>query len=117
MTGIGLSFRTDILRRVLTVPSGRRGFSMSMTRSRDFVRLVHRSKGMSRDRSPGSNGERGISDRVLAVGIGKALYARLSGQDFHTYVFMGDGEQQKGQISESRRIAVKYKLSKSHCYY
>jgi len=60
---------------------------------------------------PGIEWGTGNLGQGLAVGIGKCLYSRLSGHDFHTYVVMGDGEQQKGQISESRRIAVKYKLS------
>ncbi len=61
---------------------------------------------------PGIEWGTGNLGQGLSVGIGKALYARLSEQKFHTYVFMGDGEQQKGQIGESRRIAAKYKLSK-----
>ncbi|MEW6413150.1 MAG: transketolase [Candidatus Zixiibacteriota bacterium] len=61
---------------------------------------------------PGVEWGTGNLGQGLSVGIGKAIYGRLSGRDFHTYVVMGDGEQQKGQISESRRIAVKYKLSK-----
>ena len=61
---------------------------------------------------PGVEWGTGNLGQGLSVGIGKALYARLSGQDFHTHVIMGDGEQQKGQISESRRIAVKYGLSR-----
>ncbi len=59
---------------------------------------------------PGIEWDTGNLGQGLAVGIGKAIYSRLSGKKFHTYVFMGDGEQQKGQISESRRIAVKYEL-------
>lgn len=61
---------------------------------------------------PGIEWGTGNLGQGLAVGIGKSLYSRLSGKDFHTYVVMGDGEQQKGQISESRRIAVKYNLSR-----
>ena len=61
---------------------------------------------------PGIEWGTGNLGQGMAVGIGKAIYSRLSGKDFHTYVLMGDGEQQKGQISESRRIAVKYKLSR-----
>ena len=60
---------------------------------------------------PGIEWGTGNLGQGLSVGVGKALYARLSQLDFHTYVFMGDGEQQKGQISESRRIAAKYKMS------
>ncbi|MDF1545832.1 MAG: thiamine pyrophosphate-dependent enzyme [bacterium] len=59
---------------------------------------------------PGIEWDTGNLGQGLAVGIGKAIYAQLSGQNFHTFVCMGDGEQQKGQISESRRIAVKYGL-------
>jgi len=61
---------------------------------------------------PGVEWDTGNLGQGLAVGIGKALYSRLSGTDFHTYVLMGDGEQQKGQIAESRRIAAKYQLSR-----
>jgi len=60
---------------------------------------------------PGVEWDTGNLGQGLAVGVGKALYARLSGQDFHTYVVMGDGEQQKGQIGESRRHAIKYGLN------
>ncbi len=47
----------------------------------------------------------------LSVGVGFAIAARMRGSSSHTYVFMGDGEQQKGQISEARRLAVKYGLT------
>jgi transketolase len=60
---------------------------------------------------PGIEWGTGNLGQGLAVGIGKAIYGRLTDQDFNTFVIMGDGEQQKGQISESRRIAVKYKLN------
>jgi len=59
---------------------------------------------------PGVEWDTGNLGQGLSVGVGKALYARQSGHKFHTYVLMGDGEQQKGQIGESRRMAVKYKL-------
>jgi transketolase len=60
---------------------------------------------------PGVEWDTGNLGQGLAVGVGKAIYARLSGQKFHTYVVMGDGEQQKGQIGESRRHAIKYGLN------
>lgn len=47
----------------------------------------------------------------LSAGVGFALGARLRGSSSHVYVFMGDGEQQKGQISEARRLASKYGLT------
>jgi len=57
---------------------------------------------------PGVERDTGNLGQGLSVGVGKAIYGRLSGQQFHTYVFMGDGEQQKGQISEARRTVVKF---------
>lgn len=60
---------------------------------------------------PGIEWDTGNLGQGLAAGIGKAIYARLSDLDFHTYVVMGDGEQQKGQIGESRRIAAKYRMN------
>jgi transketolase len=59
---------------------------------------------------PGIEWDTGNLGQGLSVGVGKALYARLSGLDFHTYVMMGDGEQQKGQIAEARRTALKFGL-------
>ncbi len=47
----------------------------------------------------------------LSAAAGSALSARLRGADYKTVVLMGDGEQQKGQNSEARRFAVKFKLN------
>lgn len=47
----------------------------------------------------------------LSAGVGFAIAAKMRGSSSSTYVFMGDGEQQKGQISEARRLAVKYGLT------
>ncbi len=60
---------------------------------------------------PGVEWDTGNLGQGLSVGIGKAIYSRLSGLDFHTYVIMGDGEQQKGQIAEARRMAAKFQLT------
>jgi transketolase len=60
---------------------------------------------------PGVEWDTGNLGQGLSVGVGKALYGRLSGQPFHTWVLMGDGEQQKGQIAEARRMAVKFGLT------
>ncbi|MBP7697782.1 MAG: transketolase [candidate division Zixibacteria bacterium] len=61
---------------------------------------------------PGIEWDTGNLGQGLSVGIGKALYARLSGLNFHTFVIMGDGEQQKGQVGEARRVAAKFALSR-----
>jgi transketolase len=60
---------------------------------------------------PGIEWDTGNLGQGLSAGVGKALYSRLSGLNFHTYVLMGDGEQQKGQIAEARRTAIKFGLT------
>lgn len=47
----------------------------------------------------------------LSAGCGLAIAAKVREEESHVYVMMGDGEQQKGQISEARRFAKKYGLS------
>jgi transketolase len=47
----------------------------------------------------------------LSAGCGFALASRMKKDNSHVWVAMGDGEQQKGQISEARRFAKKYNLS------
>ena len=61
---------------------------------------------------PGVEWDTGNLGQGLSGAVGKAIYANLAGLNFHTYVVMGDGEQQKGQIAEARRLAVKYGLTK-----
>jgi transketolase len=46
----------------------------------------------------------------LSIGIGMALAARLEGRPFRTYVVLGDGESQEGQIWESAMFAPFHKL-------
>ncbi len=46
----------------------------------------------------------------LSAGCGFAMACKLKKIENHTFVLMGDGEQQKGQLSEARRFAVKYDL-------
>ncbi|MCO4771888.1 MAG: transketolase [Deltaproteobacteria bacterium] len=70
---------------------------------------------------PGVEWNTGNLGQGLSVGVGAALAGRLVGADpkadlreqshdaaYRSIVLMGDGEQQKGQISEARRLAVKY---------
>jgi transketolase len=59
---------------------------------------------------PGVEWDTGNLGQGLSAGCGFALGARLLKRDFHVFVAMGCGEQQKGQISEARRFAVKYGL-------
>jgi len=59
---------------------------------------------------PGIEWASGNLGQGLSAGVGFALAHRQKGLDNHVFVLMGDGEQQKGQIAEARRFAVKYNL-------
>lgn len=61
---------------------------------------------------PGVEWSTGNLGQGLSAGVGMALAARIKNLPYWTYVVMGDGEQQKGQISEARRLAAKYELNK-----
>ncbi len=52
----------------------------------------------------------GMLGQGLSIGIGMALGARLTGNPAHTYVIMGDGEQQSGQVWEAAMCAAHYRL-------
>lgn len=59
---------------------------------------------------PGVEWNTGNLGQGLSAGCGFALGAKIMKKDFHVFVAMGCGEQQKGQISEARRFAIKYHL-------
>jgi transketolase len=59
---------------------------------------------------PGVEWNTGNLGQGLSAGCGLALGAKILKRDFHVFVTMGCGEQQKGQISEARRFAIKYSL-------
>jgi len=46
----------------------------------------------------------------MSIGVGEALYAKLDGRSYLTYVLMGDSETTEGSIWEAAFIAVYYKL-------
>ena len=60
---------------------------------------------------PGIEWASGNLGQGLSAGCGFALGGRLKKYNNHVYVLMGDGEQQKGQLSEARRFASKFKLN------
>lgn len=60
---------------------------------------------------PGVEWNTGNLGQGLSVGVGMALSRKLKGVPGRVVVLMGDGEQQKGQIAEARRFAVKYGLN------
>jgi transketolase len=59
---------------------------------------------------PGLDMSTGSLGQGLSPGIGMALGARLKGLPFHTWVMLGDGEIQEGQIWEACFFAARYKL-------
>lgn len=60
---------------------------------------------------PGLDMSTGSLGQGLSPGIGMALGGRLKGEDFHTWVILGDGELQEGQVWEAAFVAARYKLS------
>lgn len=61
-------------------------------------------------RTPGVDISTGSLGLGLSVGIGMSLAARLSKKDYYTYVLLGDGELQEGQIWEAAMAAAAFKL-------
>ncbi len=60
---------------------------------------------------PGVEWSSGNLGQGLSAGVGMALASRINNIPYNVYVFLGDGEQQKGQLSEARRFAAKYNLT------
>lgn len=59
---------------------------------------------------PGIDMSTGSLGQGLSPGVGMALGARLAKRDFHTWVILGDGEIQEGQIWEACFTAARYQL-------
>lgn len=59
---------------------------------------------------PGIEISTGSLGQGLSVANGMALSAKISNETYRTYVLMGDGEQQEGQIWEAAMTAAQYKL-------
>lgn len=59
---------------------------------------------------PGIEASTGSLGQGLSVGIGMAMAGRLDGRDFRTYVLLGDGESQEGQVWEAAMAAPNFEL-------
>ncbi len=59
-------------------------------------------------KTPGVDMSSGSLGQGLSPAIGMALGARLLNKPFHTYVILGDGESQEGQIWEAAFVAARY---------
>ena len=57
------------------------------------------------NKTPGVDMTAGSLGNGLSVGVGMALSARLHGQDYRTYVMLGDGEIQEGMVWEAAMAA------------
>jgi transketolase len=61
-------------------------------------------------RAPGVDYCGGSEGIGLSVAVGIALAAKLDKKGYRTYVLLGDGELQEGQVWEAAMSAVKYRL-------
>ena len=59
---------------------------------------------------PGVDNTAGALGIGLSFGLGIALGARLQGRDLHTWVLMGDGEQNEGQVWEAAMAAAHHEV-------
>jgi transketolase len=64
---------------------------------------------------PGIELTSGNLGQGLSAAIGMGIADRMNGIKNHIWVISGDGENQKGQISEARRFASKYHLNNLTC--
>ena len=60
---------------------------------------------------PGIDWGTGNLGQGLSAAAGFALAAKIKGTGARVFCGMGDGEQQKGQLSEARRFAARYGLT------
>ncbi len=59
---------------------------------------------------PGIEASTGALGQGLSIGVGMALAARLDKKGYYTFVILGDGEIQEGQIWEAAMFASHYGL-------
>ena len=60
--------------------------------------------------TPGIEASTGSLGQGLSIGIGHAIAGRLDGKHFRTYVLLGDGECQEGQVWEAAMAGANYEL-------
>ena len=59
---------------------------------------------------PGIDFSSGSIGHALSAGCGMALAGRILGKDFHTFVMIGDGELQEGQVWEAALFGAHNRL-------
>lgn len=61
---------------------------------------------------PGVDFSSGSIGHALSNGVGMALGGRMQGRDFTTFVMLGDGEMQEGQVWEAATCAAHHRLGR-----
>lgn len=61
-------------------------------------------------KTPGLDMTTGSLGQGLSVGVGMAIAAKFDKKPYRTFVILGDGELQEGQVWEAAMSAAKYKL-------
>lgn len=69
-----------------------------------------------RTKTPGIDLTTGSLGQGMSSAVGAALGNKMDGRDNHTFVFVGDGEADEGQIWEGAQFAAHYKLSHLICF-
>ena len=75
-----------------------------------FRKVNSRLQGHAHIMTPGVEMSSGSLGQGLSFGIGCALAARIDGSQYHTYVMLGDGECDEGQVWEAAMAASHYGL-------
>ena len=75
-----------------------------------FRTIDSRLQGHAHTMTPGVEMNSGSLGQGLSFGIGDALAARIDGKGRRTYVLLGDGECDEGQVWEAAMAAAHYKL-------
>jgi transketolase len=64
------------------------------------------------NKCPGVDYSTGSLGQGLSIGTGMAMGGAAAGRDFYTFVLMGDGEQQEGQVWEAAMFAGKREVKR-----
>jgi len=75
-----------------------------------FRTINSRLQGHAHTMVPGVDASTGSLGQGLSIGLGMALAGRLENKDYKTYVLLGDGECDEGQIWEAAMAASHYKV-------
>ncbi|MBS1679001.1 MAG: transketolase [Actinobacteria bacterium] len=65
-----------------------------------------------RTRVPGVDFSSGSIGHALSAGLGMVLAGRLDGRDFNSFVLLGDGEQNEGQVWEAAMSAAHHRAGR-----